>query len=211
MLRKEASLYITLGPYEHLIAFKGLSKDGIRLERAAHNLRDYLVHATDAHRRGLCIQAIEAVVYFHSKRYIYCDIKVDNMVVSDCGTLKFCDLEGQLSNEDGTVAVVSTGHEDIKSRWPLAGEDEHSVATDLFALGTAMYQILHGHEPFPELDAYHHDEEILRRFGSLELPDLPTTALGGAIRKCWSGDYTKAEEVLEDAMRVVCPTPELAL
>lgn len=197
-LRMEAARYTALGPYQHLVAFKGLSKDGIRLERVTYRLRDYLVHATTTQKDQICLQAIRTVQFFHSKRYFHCDIKVDNMLVDDHGNLKFCDLEGQLSCDDGTVSIHPTGQESGKSRWPGPDCEEHSVTTELFALGTAMYHILHGHEPFPDLDAFHDEDEVQHRFKHRQFPELPQTGLGKAIRKCWSGGYTKAEEVLED-------------
>lgn len=200
-LRKEEAIYKALGPHRHLVSFKGHSEDGIRLERVAYTLKDFLTHATTAQRDRICEQALSALLFFHSRHYLFCDLKIENMLVDEHGNLKFCDLEGQLSSQDGTVAISSIVREDAKSHWPGAGEEEHSIATDLFALGTTIYHILYGHEPFPDLDAYDDEEEIQRRFRQLEFPDLPATALGKVIRKCWSGRYVKVDQALYDATR----------
>lgn len=68
------------------------------------------------------------------------------------------------------------------------------MKTDLFALGSAIYFIIMGHEVFPDLDSDKDEEEIERRFRSSQIS-------GRSARmqcKCWMQEYSSAQEVVND-------------
>lgn len=71
------------------------------------------------------------------------------------------------------------------------------MKTDLFALGSAIYFIMTGHEVFPELDSLEDDEEIFSRFEN-ELFPLDNHACYHITEKCWKQQYRSAEEVVSD-------------
>jgi hypothetical protein len=71
------------------------------------------------------------------------------------------------------------------------------VKTDLFALGSAIYFIMMGHEVFPDLDSNKDEEEIERRFRSGQFPVDPQVC-SGITSKCWAQEYGSAQEVVDD-------------
>ncbi|TVY87071.1 hypothetical protein LAWI1_G008296 [Lachnellula willkommii] len=75
--------------------------------------------------------------------------------------------------------------------------DYADVKTDLFALGSAIYFIMMGHEIFPDLDSNTDDEEIERRFRDGEFP-VDSQLCDAVTRKCWAQEYDSAQEVLND-------------
>lgn len=76
---------------------------------------------------------------------------------------------------------------------------EVSVASEVFALGSALYCMVVGHDLFePELDYEADKEEIRRRISEREFPDVGgLEVLGGVVKKCWNLEYGDMQDVLE--------------
>ena len=70
--------------------------------------------------------------------------------------------------------------------------------TDIFALDSAIYEIMQSHEPFPELDPRDDESEILARFESTRLPSLRPDWGGDVVRDFWMGNFGSAGEVCQD-------------
>lgn len=65
---------------------------------------------------------------------------------------------------DGKDLLDGLSRECTKSFLPRAHGDRVDVKTDLFALGSATYFIMTGHEVFPDLESDKDDEKVERRF-----------------------------------------------
>lgn len=76
--------------------------------------------------------------------------------------VKLCDSQGRLLFSDG--AFLDGGS--CKSSMPRSNPDGINQMTDIFALGSAMYFIITGHSPFPELDSRIDAQEIASWFRS---------------------------------------------
>ncbi|KAB8356494.1 hypothetical protein FH972_024077 [Carpinus fangiana] len=201
LIRPEADLFQRLPSHERLIGFKGLHSDGILLERAANgSLESYLQKHPRLElpcRISFCRQAAEGVAFFHSNLYRHCDIGVHNMVLDDELNLKYCDLQGRLTSTDGTTIIKENVSEGPKARMPAAGPDEASERTDIFALGSAMYHIVHGTDPFPNLDPIQDEDAIQERFTRGQFPNMQP-GIGKIISKCWRGQFKSATDILRD-------------
>jgi hypothetical protein len=81
---------------------------------------------------------------------------------------------------------------------PRADPNHADEKTDIFALGTAFYQIIEGDEPFPELDSFTQEQDIEERFISGQFPAVRHARMTVVIHKCWRGDYNSAHEVVSD-------------
>ncbi len=156
MVQIEAKILGILGSHPRVVQSKGLTKDGLLLEFALNgNLYDYLtIHPEVSLERRLawCIQAIEAVSYIHSKRVLHCDIRHDNLLLDANLDLKLADFQGQHFSAGGEILLDALSLESTKAYLPRKPADHASVRTDLFALGSAIYFLMMGHEVFPDLD-----------------------------------------------------------
>lgn len=104
------------------------------------------------------------MAYIHSKRTLHCDIRHDNLLLDANLDLKLADFQGQHFSADGDVVLDALSLESTKAYLPRKPADHASIRTDLFALGSAIYFIMMGHEVFPDLDKSRDEDEIERRF-----------------------------------------------
>ena len=156
---------------------------------------------TELQRLKWSRQSTEAVVVIHEKGVIHCDIKTQNLLLDENLDIKLCDFQGRLIGPDGQV-LDGRSCENPKSFMPREDYMHADVKTDIFALGSTMYHILEGHEPFPELDAVEDEVEITARLVAGRYPELKWEILREVVHKCWGAKYISANEVLSDVQRL---------
>jgi serine/threonine protein kinase len=200
-LRIEAKMLDILGNHPRIVRSKGLTQHGLLLEFATNgNLHDFLTTSpvtTLEQRAEWCIQATEAVCHIHSKRILHCDIRQDNLLLDTGLNLKLADFQGQHFSTDGEILLDGLSLESTKAYLPRTPADHASIKTDLFALGSAIYFIMMGHEVFPTLDSFSEEEEITRRFSAGEFP-TDQHIFCKITENCWKQGYSSAEQVLID-------------
>jgi serine/threonine protein kinase len=148
-----------------------------------------------------CRQAAEAVEYVHEKRVIHCDISLRNFLLDKDLDLLLADFQGMLKSTDGATLLNGLARECTKSFLPRVNGDYADVKTDLFALGSAIYFIMMGHEVFPELDSLDDDEEIESRFRNGHFP-TDEHACCQITMNCWKQLYQSASDVVFDLSQI---------
>jgi hypothetical protein len=207
----EERIYQALCPHPRIIMSYDLDRRGLKLEYATRGtLQDHL-HSPDsasfittADRVRWSHQAAEAVAYIHKKNVIHCDVSPRNLLLDKDLNVKLPDFQGEYVDEDG-VSYNGYALENNKAYLPRPGT--HSdVKSDLFALGTSIYEIMTGHEPFPELDEHNDREEIERRYRIGKFPCVNSVLGGDIIHKCWKGAYESADVCMEElkALKMGC-------
>lgn len=197
----EAQILTTIGPHKHIVGYKGKREDGLLLERAQHgSIAQFLKENKPTWRQRLtwARQATEAIAATHRAGVIHCDISVNNLLLDGDLTVKLCDFQGKLLWPDGSVNKEGLSCENTKSFMPRADPNHSDQITDLFALGSAFYYIMQGHEPFPDLDSGKDEEQIVSKFASRQFPEIDFPLMNYVTHKCWGGEYKSAEEVLQD-------------
>jgi serine/threonine protein kinase len=200
-LRIEAKMLEVLGQHPHIVQSKGLTEDGLLLEFAPNgNLHHHLTAHPETpveQRMVWCLHLTKAVHYIHTKRILHCDIRHDNLLLDSNLNLKLADFQGQHFSKGGEILLDGLSLESTKAYLPRTPPDHARVKSDLFALGSALYFIMMGHEVFPELDHMNDDDEIERRFRAGEFPkDLH--ACSEVTQRCWKQTYLSAQQVLTD-------------
>ncbi|KGM50885.1 hypothetical protein N792_02695 [Lysobacter concretionis Ko07 = DSM 16239] len=164
--------------------------------------------ALTAHARGLplaarlelVLQACAAVSHAHQHLIIHRDLKPANMLVTPEGRLKLLDFGiakrlSPLSREAEEATQVIRASPDYCAPEQLSGEPV-STATDVYALGVVMYELLAGQRPW-QLGGL----PIIRAMERLSLQDPvpPSKRLTGSERHAVRGDL---DSIVLKAMQV---------
>ena len=163
-------------------------------------LRKYLKlhpHIDIRTRLKWCKQLVETVEFLHSKHVIHCDICLHNVLLGDDLDIVLADFQGVVKSADGRTLLDGLMRECAKSFMPREDTEYADVCTDLFALGSAIYYTIVGHEVFPELRSLGDEEEIGDRFQNGIFPCDDYVA-SNIVEKCWRGGYGVAAEIAAD-------------
>lgn len=178
---------------------------GLVLEYAANSdLHDYLWQRKHTGQAGpgnallyrWAGQAAEALEFAHSIGVYNADIHCINFFLDQDLNLKVGDWAG--ASIDG-----SKSHSSYRLRHRLFDADGTDVPrsmgitaiTEIFAFGTALYHMVTGHEPWPDLREPTERKEVKKRIREKDFPDtsgLPV--LADVIRKCWHVGFTSMTE-----------------
>ena len=115
---------------------------------------------------------------------IHCDIKPDNLLRDDNLNLKVCDFAGSsLQGSDALVCGATRFRRPILSQAPCDAQD------DVFGLGSTIYTIVTGTEPFEKFES----NEVEARFSAAEFPDTEGYLFGEVMQACWRGNTSIVE------------------
>ena len=97
-------------------------------------------------------QIVESLYYFHSKGYVHCDIKPDNILVNRDGTIKLIDFTIAKKVKTGRGKLFGGGSKVEGTRSYMSPEQirGHSLdaRSDIYSLGCLLYELLTGKAPF---------------------------------------------------------------
>jgi len=183
-------------PSPHIIrCFELDNPQGLILERCRetvrHRLRSTpeLAVLPDSDLRKWSKQAAEGLAFLHDHQIIHADVGCHNMLLDSMDVLKLCDFAG--SSVQGSPA--STVYE-IWSQLPSEDEGTPTKASDLFALGSAIYELSTKERPYHEKS----EAEIRGLYQRQQFPPMNDASLGHIIINCWSQKYTSAFDVIHD-------------
>ena len=205
LLSLEARILQAIGSHKHIIGFKGLTKDGLLLERAPfESISEYLKNNNPDLQRRLewVCQVTEALAIVHKKRVLHRDISANNLLLDAELNIKLSNFQGRLLAPDGEIQEDGLSVENTKSFMPRANSNHADWKTEIFALGSAFYYIMKGHEPYPELNSDHDEERIAERFTSGQFSEIECSSMNRVIHKCWAGKYDSVDAVLRDLRHV---------
>lgn len=205
-LELEDQMFRHLGPHPIIIEHQGITADGILLAFAVNgSLEAYIKSHTSTLVQKLIWskQVTEVLGLIHSKNVNHCDLNPSNILLDKHLHIKLCDFQGRLRKPHGEDCIDVGASEYSKYRLPSAQEAEASEITDMFALGSVIYYILHGHEPYPELDILTDEDKIRPLFESGSFPALEPSHAGDVIKKCWQSEYASAQGAIDDLAKLL--------
>lgn len=197
-IEKEAEIYRLLGSHDRLVWLLGHSAEGLVLEyMPKRDLKEYLrAHRDIPMQRRLmwAHEAAEALHLLHYNGIVHCDVKPRNFLLDANLNLKIIDFSG--SSIDGSKPSSGEG---TRFYLPRDWRDPPTIVTDLFALGSTIYEIFTGASPYEDLAS----DEVERLYREKEFPDVSGIPCGEIIKQCWLCQVESAWQVLvsiEDAI-----------
>lgn len=189
-IAKEANIYRRIGPHRRLVRLLGHSRDGLVLEYMENgDLKTYLrAHHSISMSLKLkwAYQVAEAVDLLHKNGVIHCDIKPRNFLLDTALDIKIIDFSG--SSLDGSKPASGEG---TRFFLPRHWRDQPTVTTDLFALGSTLYEIFQGTSPCEEIPS----DEVGTLFTQKVFPDVSGIPCGQIIKQCWLSQVDSAAQV----------------
>ena len=194
-VRNEASIYAILGSDEHIAICTSLGRavDYVDLKWAINgNLEDYIrintTRITDAFRLQAGRQIIEAVQYIHSRGVIHSDLCLRQYLLYEDGKARLSDFAA--ASYEGHEAL---GMENATHYMPRHPEQPNNVLSDLFALGSTLYELMTGTLPYSGKS----DTEIESLYEQEKFPCIDGILCGDVILGCWRKKFNSASAVLE--------------
>ncbi|KAJ0162037.1 Cytoplasmic tyrosine-protein kinase BMX [Colletotrichum tanaceti] len=192
----EARVYQRLGRHPRLVALLDWDPEHytLTLEYMPNgSLRDYLKADPNGisavQRLTWAKEAAEGVQLLHSANVIHCDVGPRNFLVGGDLGLRIADFSG--SSLDGSRASACPG-----IRFTRPGFDWRTaprVQDDIFSLGSTIYTLIMGQEPFRELDS----DEVETRYAAHTFPDVTDQPCSDIVQACWEGSISSAQEVVD--------------
>jgi serine/threonine protein kinase len=216
-LAREAAIYKRLGANPYILRFDDLEElspgvHALRVEYAPlSDLRSFLrkcktkaVSLTKRTRLQLALDAAFGLGYIHDKGVIHCDLSCRNMFVFYGYSVKTGDFGGSIV--EGSDEFKMNFFEEPAYQLPSRGREFRNRPLrkrDLFALGSAIYEIM--------VDTYPHeglgDDEIEKKFAADEFPSLEGVPASKIIQMCWHEHFESAYQVVE-ALQVLLRSSE---
>lgn len=139
-------------------------------------------------RLQFAADAAEGLSILHGVGIVHGDINSWNFLINNDFRLCIIDFSG--STMDG---VRGSALEGFRYCLPRPFNDPSTVRTDLFALGSLLYEIATSEAPYERCG----DEEAVEYFEQGIFPSTQAIPLGNIILGCWQGAYDSARSVHE--------------
>ncbi|KAI7286929.1 hypothetical protein KC345_g917 [Hortaea werneckii] len=197
--KTEADIHKILGKHDRIAKCLYISptSDTIMLECYSHgNLKDYVAFHGLAQLMKWANQMIEGVQFIHSKGVRHSDIRLSQWLLGSRMNARLRDFNSSGFGECHALGIPSQKAlevEDARRFMPRDCCEDNSVRSDLFALGTALYEIECGNYPFADRD----EETITHRFAQGNLPSVSDLTLGSIISGSWKGEFDSATAMLK--------------
>ncbi|KAG8962876.1 hypothetical protein FRC05_005084 [Tulasnella sp. 425] len=154
---REARLWQEL-KHQHVLPLLGMFNRGLVLYIASPfistgNLAEYAVTSSGAERIRLLCETADALQYLHTQGFIHGDVKGSNVLIGDRCQALLCDF-GLTRECDTATSIGLHGHGTVRWQSPeLLEESSKSMASDAYAFGMTIAEVLTGQAPFNHIKA----------------------------------------------------------
>lgn len=203
-LEHEYRIYKHIGSHRRILAAKDFTHQGLYLERAPNGtIHEYLSEGertvTMQRRAAWVQQLVEAVQHLHRHNVIHSDLHPTNVLLDSALDVKLADMQSNLVSEQGETIWFGERGEPCRYYCPRDDSVLADVQTDMFALGSTIYFIMHGYEVFPDIingeEGWY--DKVTSRFERGAFPQ-ESHAYAEITGKCWRREYTSTDDLLND-------------
>jgi serine/threonine protein kinase len=121
------------------------------------------------------------------------DIVLRNIVLDWDDHVKLSDFGGSSINGSGPTVLPT-----VTSEHPLYPASTPSFKSEIFAIGSAFYELETLQAPYHDLEA----DDIGELFSKSIFSENDGLILGEVISKCWKIDYANSSQVLDDIRKI---------
>ncbi len=149
-------------------------------------------------------QSAEALECFNAAGFVHRDVKPDNFLVADDGSVKLIDFALARRKQSGLGKLLAPQTQVQGTRSYMAPEQIRGTAvdqrTDVYAFGCAVYELLAGKPPFTAVSA----DELLYKHLKASPPSLEaadgniTPEFAQLVRNCLAKDLAGRPQTLGD-------------
>ena len=157
--------------------------------------------------RSYARQALAGLQYLHRNGVVHRDIKPSNMLLAADGTVKLADfgISGTMVGR-GSVTMALAGTPAYMS--PEAIDGTYGVASDVWALGCSILELVTGRRPWAEFKHDHYTQLLFHIAGSKKGPRLPSAYFTANLME--SCDFSKTFNMAPQATDFVGQEEERA-
>lgn len=193
-VQNEANIYALLGDDDHVARCVsiGQSVDYVDLEWAVHGALDEYVRKIEPQlttsllsRLGRTV--VECVGVLHRHNVIHSDLALRQFLVYEDGLPRISDFTAS-----GYPGHPALGMENASHFMPRSFHELNSVQSDLFALGSTLYELMEGDVPYSGKT----DEETEELYEGGNFPCTKGLLCGDVILGCWTRRFQSVDEVL---------------
>jgi serine/threonine protein kinase len=196
----ERQIYERLGPNPYITKLLYTHKGMVVLERLQYPLRRRLLDIREQKQLPVAQdvvrwawQTAQALQHIHSRGVKQVDIGPHNILLDWDENAKLSDFAG--SSLDGSEPMVFPS---AHSEHPDMPTTNPSIQSELFALGSTLYEIETTYKPYPDKN----DGELAKLFKANKFPDTRELILGKVITKCWMARYKDASQAVVDIRHI---------
>lgn len=205
--KHEPSPYVLQSIFRcHLLNFlpvmKGSLEQRIRVNRGRPQSPGDNEATSEVLQRRWAMEMAGAVAWLESLDYAHGDLRPPNILLTETDHVKLADFD--------SVSKIGSPCRGSAPPWARvrgmeAGAEkrgtfgEHGPRTELFALGSIIYTITRGSEPY---ESYQNDTRVVQWLQNMEFPSLGETELDQIIDKCWKGSYLLVKDLYEETTRL---------
>ncbi|KAJ6441547.1 branched-chain amino acid aminotransferase [Purpureocillium lavendulum] len=147
------------------------------------------------------IEIARAVAWLESIGYVHGDLRPANMLIDDTDHIKLADFDSVC--RIGSICLGSAPPW-ARVQGTEAGQDKgtfgtHGPRTEQFALGSILYTITRGFEPYEE---ERDSAQVLTWLQNMVFPSLGETEIDGIVGRCWRGLYPSVKSLFEETTRL---------
>lgn len=197
----EASIYILLGDHPRIAKFlyTDPTKTYIELRYYSNgNLKSFI----EKHRpyievrKSWARQIVESAEYIHTMGVRHSDFRLEQWLLDETFNARLSDFNA--SGYDRNVEIGLEGSEAIGAEnasyfMPRDHAHDNTVESDLFALGSTLYELITGKAPYEGRSF----ESVENLFREGVFPGVDRLPLGDLIMGCWVKKFRSAKEMLK--------------
>ena len=158
-------------------------------------------------------QSVESLYYLHSKKYVHCDVKPDNFLVSRTGEVRLIDFTITQKATSGFSKLFRFGSREVSGTRSYMSPEQIrgqplDARSDIYSLGCVFYELVTGKPPYTGESP----NDLLNKHVSASIPsplvvnDNITAEYAALLRKMMAKLPSQRHESMWDVLKKVRAT-----